>query len=315
MTLRGGPAGWGTVAALAVVAATLSAINPGLLLVVPFALLVLGLPPHRPLLMFGAVALGALVMTGASAGAVWYFERGWALLVAGWFVLAVALLPSSGFIARGLLAVAGAAVSSVPFLWLNSGAFSQLEMALSGRLRDAAAQAATAWQSLSARSAAGQATGRSSGIADAIYRAADLQVLLFPALLALATLAGLAVAWWAYRRLALRDREPLRPLREFAFPNDLVWLLVVGIALLVMPAGDAAGRAGANVLTFMAALYALRGAAVLLVIGGAPGPLGMFMGLLALLFLYPLVMATAVLVGLTDTWIDIRARRGPTQAR
>jgi hypothetical protein len=301
-----------------VVAATLSAVNPGLLLVVPFSLLVLALPPYRPLLTLGAIALGVLAMTGASGGAVWYFERGWALLAAGWFVLAVALLPVTGFLPRGLVALAGAAVSALPFLWLNRGAFGLLEAALSGRLREAAAQAAAAWQRLSTRGTgggAGEAIGEGSGLADAIYRAADLQVLLFPALLGLATLAGLAVAWWAYRRLAVRDREPLRPLREFAFPNDLVWLLIAGIALLVLPVGQAVSRAGANVLTFMAALYALRGAAVLVVIGGAPGPLGMLVGLLVLVFLYPLVMATTVLVGLTDTWIDIRARRRSSQAR
>jgi len=307
VTARAGPAGWGTVAALTVIAATLSAVNPGLLLIVPFALLVLALPPHRPLLMAAAFAIAALVMWGSQGGLVWYFERGWSLLVAGWFILAVLLLPRSGFIARGLAALGGAALTSLPFLWLNQGAFQRLESALGGRLRDAAGQAAAAWQSLSGGRAGSEQAG--SGIGDAIYRAADLQVLLFPALLALASLAGLGVAWWVYRRLVGHEREPLRPLREFAFPNDLVWLLIAGVALLVLPASDGVGRAGANVLTFMAALYALRGAAVLVVIGGAPGPLGLLVGLLAVVFLYPLVMATTVLVGLTDTWIDIRAKR------
>lgn len=302
-------------AALTLIAATLSAINPGLLLVVPFALLVLALPPRRLLLTVAACGLGVLLMTGTRNGSVWYFERGWALLVAGWFLLAVVLMPSAGFITRGLVALAGGVLTSLPFLWLNAGSFRQLEAGLGGRLRDGAAQAAAAWQSLSSRAVPADSVAGSGGIANAIYRAADLQVLLFPALLALATLAGLAVAWWSYRRLALRDREPLRPLREFAFPNDMVWLLIAGVALLVLPAGEAVSRTGANMLTFMAALYAVRGAAVLVVIGGAPGPLGLFMGVLALLFLYPLVMATTVLVGLTDTWIDIRARRRSSQAR
>jgi len=305
---RGGPAGWGTVGALAVAAATLSAVNPGLLLVVPFVLLVLALPPYRPFLMLAALGAGTFVLTGGGGGSVWYFERGWALLVAGWFGLAAVLMRRTGFIGRGLAALAGAVATAVPFLWLNRGAFRQLDATLGGRLREAASQAAVAWQNLANRAA--PSSGGSGSLADTISRAADLQVLLFPALLALASLAGLAVAWWAYRRLALREPEPLRPLREFAFPNDLVWLFIGGIALLVLPVGEAAGRAGANMLTFMAALYALRGAAVLIVVGGAPGPLALFVGLLALLFLYPLVMATAVLVGLTDTWIDLRARRG-----
>jgi hypothetical protein len=309
VTPRGGPAGWGTIAALAVVAATLSAVNPGLLLVVPFALLVLALPPYRPLLLAAALTVVVLAFLGSGGGLVWFFERGWALVLAGWFVLAVTVLPRAAFIVRGLVAVAAAAVTAVPFLWLNRGAFGQLESALGGRLRSAAAQAAAAWQGLSGGNGGDTGESAAGGIADAIFRAADLQVLLFPALLGLASLAGLAVAWWGYRRLAWREAEPLRPLREFAFPNDLVWLLIAGVALVVLPGAEALGRAGLNVLTFMAGLYALRGAAVLMVIGGAPGPVGMLLGLLALLFLYPLVMATTVLVGLTDTWIDIRAKR------
>ena len=62
-------------------------------------------------------------------------------------------------------------------------------------------------------------------------------------------------------------------------------------------------------MTFMAVLYALRGAAVLVVIRGVPGPLGMVVGALLVVFMYPLVMATTFIVGLSDTWLDIRARR------
>lgn len=308
MSLRDGPAGWGTVAGLAVFAAMLSTVNPGLLLVVPFVLLSVALPPRRPLLLAVALGLAAVLLTGPRGGLVWYFERSWALLLGAWFVLAVVLLPGSRFLARGLVALSGAALTALPFLLLNDGLFGSLDMAIGTRLRDAAAQAAAAWQRMASQGGESSAAGQ---LANAIGAAAELQSQVFPALLALASLAALAVAWWGFRRIAARDPEPLRPLREFAFPNDLVWLLIAGIALLVVPGlSDAWNRVGSNALVFMAALYALRGLAVLVVIGGAPGPFGLFVGLLAVLFLYPLVMATAVLVGLTDTWLDIRARRG-----
>jgi ABC-type branched-subunit amino acid transport system permease subunit len=48
---------------------------------------------------------------------------------------------------------------------------------------------------------------------------------------------------------------------------------------------------------------------VLVVIGGAPGPLGVVIGALVVVLLTPFVMATTFLVGLSDTWLDIRARR------
>ena len=40
-----------------------------------------------------------------------------------------------------------------------------------------------------------------------------------------------------------------------------------------------------------------------------PFVLGMVVGTLLVVFLYPFVMATTFIVGLSDTWLDIRARR------
>jgi hypothetical protein len=311
---RRGPAGWGTVLALAVCAAVLSVTNPGLLLLLPFAVLALALPPRRPAIALGAMVMLVLVLSGPRGGLLWYFERGWALFAASWFVVMVVLLPQQRFLVRALSALGAASVTATVFLLLNRGSFTRLETAVSGRLREAASSALQGWERLGAPGA-GEAQGSGpAALQELVYRFAELQVLLFPALLALATLAGLAVAWWGYRRVAEGEREPLAPLREFRFPNDLVWLLIGGLALLLLPAGAAAERVGSNLLTFMAALYALRGLAVLLVIGGAPGPFGLFVGLLAVLFLYPLVMTATVLVGLTDTWLDIRARRRASSA-
>jgi hypothetical protein len=142
-----------------------------------------------------------------------------------------------------------------------------------------------------------------------VYAAAELQAKLYPAMLALASLAALGVSWWAFGRLARGERTPLGPLREFRFGDGMVWLLIAGLVLLGLPLNALATRIGENLLTFTAVLYALRGAAVLVMIGGVPGPLGMLLAALLIVFLYPFVMATTFLVGLSDTWLDIRARR------
>jgi hypothetical protein len=89
----------------------------------------------------------------------------------------------------------------------------------------------------------------------------------------------------------------------------LVWIVVVGALLVVFPFNAPVTRTGANLLTFMAALYALRGLAVMLALWGTPGFLGVVFGLIIFLLLYPVVMATTLMVGLTDTWLDLRARR------
>ena len=137
--------------------------------------------------------------------------------------------------------------------------------------------------------------------------------MLYPAMLAIASLAALAVAWWGYRRLTDSDGVPLAPMREFRFADHLVWVLIAGAILLVAPIGDVAARAGANLATFMAVLYVLRGAAIVIALTGVGGA-GMFlMGVMAVLLL-PLVASAALIIGLSDTWLDLRRRASSDDA-
>lgn len=296
--------GWATVAALALVTAVLSVVRPALLIFVPLALLFVALPPRRPLLLALAGVIGWLTFRVTPGdNPLWYFERGWTLVLGGWFVAIVALLPGWRFLPRALAALGAAAVTTALFVVTHAGGFAQLDMAISDRLRGGATQALAAW------SGAAGFERVSDEVSRTVYAAADLQAELYPALLALASLAALGIAWWSFRRLGHGDRRPLGPLREFRFRDELIWLLIAGLVLLVLPVNGLATRAGENLLTFMAVLYALRGAAVLIVIGGVPGPVGLLLGGLLILFMYPLVMAATFLVGLSDTWLDIRARR------
>ncbi|MBR9989672.1 MAG: hypothetical protein KFH98_07960 [Gemmatimonadetes bacterium] len=297
--------GWGVVAALALATLFLSVVQPALLMFVPLALLFIALPPRRPLLL----AFGAFICWLAFSGrpettALWYFERGWVLVLGAWFVGMVVLLPRWTFLPRALMTVAATAATVAIFLIAHRGGFAMLDGAVDAHLRSKAAMVLAVWQNADAsRSMGGVDMGRR------LFQVAELQGRLFPALLALASLAGLGVAWWAFGRLAQGVAHPLSRWREFRFRDELVWLLIAGLALLLLPLDQLATRAGENLLLFMAVLYALRGAAVLLVIGGASGPVGMVIGVLLVLFLTPFVMATTFLVGLSDTWLDIRARR------
>ena len=143
-----------------------------------------------------------------------------------------------------------------------------------------------------------------------MYRFGELEATIYPALLALASVAALAVVWWAFRQVAEgRRMDVLGPFREFRFRDDLVWVLIVGIAFFVLPLGSFGTRIGSNLMTFMGALYAVRGIAVLLALWGSPGFFAMlFLGLAAFL-IWPLVMMATFLVGVTDIWLDLRARR------
>lgn len=271
---------------------------------VPLALLFIALPPRRPVLL----ALGAFIcwlafLGSATSSALWYFERGWVLLLGAWFVVATVAAPRWSFLHRALSALAATAATVAVFLIVNRSGFAILDTAIADQLSANASQALVAL-----RTAAG-GDGVSDRISQGVRTAAELQGRLFPALLALASLSGLGVAWWAFGRVAQGESHPLGRLREFRFRDELVWLFLAGLMLLLLPLNQLATRAGENLLTFMAVLYALRGAAVLLVIAGAPGPLGLVIGTILVVFLYPFVMATTFIVGLSDTWLDIRARR------
>ena len=138
-----------------------------------------------------------------------------------------------------------------------------------------------------------------------------IQWSLFPGMLGLQSLAALALASWWVARIGRRDdpRIRLRPLREFRFNDQVVWVLIAGLLLVILPSGELATRIGYNALFFTGALYALRGFGIFAFLaGGSASPIGILLGGLIAIFLYPLVLTAAVLVGLGDTWLDVRGR-------
>jgi hypothetical protein len=130
---------------------------------------------------------------------------------------------------------------------------------------------------------------------------------LLPALLALESLAALALAWGFYQRLSpVKIGPPLSPLTEFRFNDQLVWGVAVGATLCLLPTFADGRNAGFNLLAFFGVLYLLRGLGVLawitkgryLVLGilSLIPPFGVMLGVLALA------------LGLGDTWLDLRRR-------
>ena len=142
-----------------------------------------------------------------------------------------------------------------------------------------------------------------------------LQGYVFPALLGLASLSSLGVAWWLYLRMAQAEAGGIGPFREFRFHDQLVWVLILGLLFFLGSGGllDRVGvdlaRAGTNAAVFMGALYALRGAAVVLFLAGGVSFLGGVLLLFGFYFMAPLLLAGAFIMGLGDTWLDLRARR------
>jgi uncharacterized protein YybS (DUF2232 family) len=131
----------------------------------------------------------------------------------------------------------------------------------------------------------------------------------YPALLALASMAGLRLAWIWHHRIA---RHPLGSPPErftaFQFSDQLVWGWVIGLALCLLPLPPFAREVGTNLLLVWAVLYAVRGLAVFF--AGSkrvPGAVIATLTLIAM-FLLPFVLGGLTLLGLADTWLDFRRR-------
>lgn len=306
--------GWTLTRASLLVLATvlLSPMSPVWLVFVPFALLLLAFRTEEWMsVAVAAVILGLGFAASRPGGMEWYVPRAWSLIAGGAFVAVSAARRRNGLVDRSLWAIA-VALSVVLLI---------------GLARPGVLQGVNWWMAAEIRQAALVAGGileRLQGSADpevrrqlelAVHRWVGFQQDVYPAMLSLATVAAFGLAWFGFERLSGRFRSP-GPIRDFRFSDHLIWLLIGGLCLLVLPMGGMAFRVGENATLFMGGLYLLRGAAILLWIGAAAAT-SVWSGVLlalAALFLYPVVLGTALVLGLSDTWIDLRARLSRARA-
>lgn len=293
-------------ALLAMVTVLLSPVNPVWLVFVPFALLLLAFRTHDWLsVAIAAVILGMSFAGSRPGGMEWYVPRAWSLIAGGCFV-AVSLAPRArGWVDRSLAAL-GLAVGGLVVIGVARPAVLRgVNWWMVGEIRQAALMAGSILEQLQG----GADPEIRLQVMEAVRGWVGFQEDVYPALILLATVAALGLAWFGFERLSGRVRSP-GPIRGFRFSDHLVWLLIGGLILLVLPLGSAAFRIGENATLFMGALYLMRGVAILLWMGAAAVTSvwsGMLLALAAVL-LYPLVLGTALVLGLSDTWIDLRAR-------
>jgi len=292
---------WPRAAGLFGVVVATSVARPGVLIAIPL-LMLLARRGLRGLGMAVAVVLSMFVAISGMRDGLWYVERGWAVLIGGGFLALTMAMPGWTVSARALGAVLGAGIASAAALAVSTGAWGALDNAIAGSVL------AGVDATLEAMTQVGGGEGVSPGLVATFHQVAELQTSLFPALLGLESLAALGVAWWARTRLVGDGDAGLGPLREFRFNDHLVWILLGGLLLLAAQGGEAVGRLGSNAVLFMSALYALRGAAVFLFVSGGLSLFGYMMFALLILLAAPVVLGVAVLIGVGDTWLDLRAR-------
>lgn len=135
----------------------------------------------------------------------------------------------------------------------------------------------------------------------------DQTAIMLPALLALESLAALALGWGIFQRLSpVKIGPPLSPLTEFRFNDQLVWAVAVGATLCLLPAFADGRSAGLNLLVFFGVLYLVRGLGVLAWIARGRYAVIVILSLIPQVCIMLGVLALAL--GLGDTWLDLRRR-------
>lgn len=249
-----------------------------------------------------------------------WLVRGWAVLLPGVFGVFCLLRPRKEFLNQALPTVAiSLALALLSLVSASPQAGSQVGhtmLAEYGVRTDqwtAVLERLTAtkeWSEYLARSP--EATALRQQVLTEYGRMPARSLTVLPAMLALESLAVLAVAWALYQRLArVRIGPPLAPLRQFRFNDQLIWGLVVGITLAVLPSFAELREAGLNLLVFFGALYVVRGLGVMswmLAPRRWTRALIVAVGLLA----WQLLATVALALGVGDTWLDWRNRARPT---
>ena len=242
----------------------------------------------------------SLLWLSEAGGLSGQFVRAAAVLVSGSY-LALTVWRPSNQLSRCLVATAGAGIALGGWMiglgvrWTELRQSIQLDLAEIDRL------ARAQWSGMS---------GATEALAD-LAGMADTLALLYPGLLALAAIAGLRLAWSWYHRIAERPIGPApAPFAAFSFNDQMVWGLVIGVALLLLPL-PGVRVIGDNLVLVWAALYAVRGMAVFAAIAGrVPAPVLVALAAVTLLLL-PFVLGGLTLLGLADTWLDFRRRLTP----
>jgi len=266
------------------------------------------------------------------------FLRGWSLCLGAAFGLVCLITRSRPLLGRALAAVALATVVTMAGQASRSGVggtFDEATRMLGSEYQRRVQESLDAWRGRSESSAWQTFAAKMPGAAARADRlATTLETLgdpgsgggtgslavrgpllvLAPALLALESLLALGLGWASYHRLSrVRIGPPLVALRDLRFNDQLVWGLVVGATLLLLPTLAEWRAMGINLIGFFGILYALRGVGVLTwwipdrVAAFAPLALVVLVPLLGPTTVLALLLVTTFVLGLGDTWRDFRA--------
>jgi hypothetical protein len=276
---------------------------PPVLLIGPLAGLLLLTRPAtvREWLCFAMSAAWTVLWLNQAGDLASQFARAGAVLVIGTFLALTVWRPSALF-SRALTATTVAGAALIAWMWHFDVSWSAVQRGVESDL----------WAYNRALLVRLGSTGNSASVEPLFAELATMVRTVgafYPALLFLASLAGLRLAWSWYHRLARRPIGPApAPFAAFQFNDQLVWGWVIGLALCLLPLPQVWSVIGGNLLLVWSVVYAVRGLAVFSA-GSRRVPMPVIATLTVIaMFLLPFVLGGLTLLGLADTWLDFRRR-------
>ena len=248
--------------------------------------------------------------------------RGWSVIVAATFGALTVFGVGERFLHRALMSLAIACGLSALIALIAAGGPQAVLDVFTGEIASRAANSQAQWQQMTGTSEWLEfiaSNPNAQKLADEVSRQMSVLptagILLFPSLLALESLAALAVGWAIYHRVGrARVGPPLARWRDLRFDDALIWGIIAGLVIVVLPLTGMVRSVGVNLLVFFGALYAMRGMGVLIWFL-APGRWTVvFLTIFTLLF-WHVVGLVAVAIGIGDTWFDWRRRSRPKSQR
>jgi hypothetical protein len=270
-------------------------------------------------LTWAALAIWMIVTPLPGGPSFVFIEKGWSLLLVASFGVASIMSPKQTFFPRALTAIGLSFAVGLALVLFAAKRPDAVERAVRAEYARRVDSWLADWESVSKTREWQDLTRDNPGMEtlakESSERLRDLPSVtaaLYPSVLALESLAVLALAWGLYHRVSrARIGPPLAPLRDFRFNDQLVWGLVLGITAVAVPTLKVLNTVGLNLLVFFGALYALRGLGVLTWFF-APGRLMVALTIGLAIFMWPILGVFALGIGLGDTWLDWRSRPRPT---
>lgn len=247
-----------------------------------------------------AVAAGAasLLLLAGERDAIWFVDRAWAMIAAGWFAFLTLRRPAHSPSTRAVGAVVASALTVTAAVIARPRAWSAFDAMIAERSRETLDKAVSLLAS---------SNGIDPAAAIGLEAALGAQVLVFPALAALATVAALVAAWWIYGMLARPGGVSLAPLAGLTFNDHWVWVFIAGLGLMVV--ADSPSRIALNAVVFAGGLFVVRGFAVISHLSGRRRPIVYAAAAALGIFVWPGFVSAALILGLADVWLDLRARQ------